>query len=473
MDYLALRLSKTFVQDSLMGAGAIQGKSAYEIALENGYSGSQKAWLASLRGSVPTIGDNGNWFLDGKDTNVIASPSLAGYATENFVESIFQSLDLSKYATVEELSKAVGEIVLPDVSGFITQKEIDQAIANIPKTDLSSYVTKEELSKAIGAIEIPVVDLSEYATMEYVQNLIESLEMPEGIAGMVALSTEEILAICKQKGEYMANDLKKFLDQEGVGTLWSRVTEEIEKKNAELAATTQLAEENASNIKTMQVQIEALEEGTYDDTELRSLIAAAQTKANSNASSIELFNKDANTSGSIRNIATTIAAAEVAKVVANADSDFDTLKEIADWILNDTTGAADMANDIAALQALVGDNSVATQITTAIDSALKIEGVDKYALATELTELANRVKALEDAGYMNSTAVNAAIDTKIAALKLSDTYEAKGAANTALINAKAYSDGNLLTAKSYTDSTFANIVALTEAEIDAAIAAAK
>ena len=45
-----------------------------------------------------------------------------------------------------------------------------------------------------------------------------------------------------------------------------------------------------------------------------------------------------------------IAAEEVAKVVANADTDFDTLKEIADWITNDTTGAAKMANDISALK---------------------------------------------------------------------------------------------------------------------------
>ena len=49
--------------------------------------------------------------------------------------------------------------------------------------------------------------------------------------------------------------------------------------------------------------------------------------------------------------ARSIAAEEVAKVVADAPASFDTLKEIADWIQNDTTGAAKMANDIQALQA--------------------------------------------------------------------------------------------------------------------------
>lgn len=52
------------------------------------------------------------------------------------------------------------------------------------------------------------------------------------------------------------------------------------------------------------------------------------------------------------------AAEEVAKIVASADSSFDTLKEIADWILNDTTGAAAMANDIASLKTTVSEDNV-------------------------------------------------------------------------------------------------------------------
>ena len=46
-----------------------------------------------------------------------------------------------------------------------------------------------------------------------------------------------------------------------------------------------------------------------------------------------------------------ISAEEVAKIVNSADTKYDTLKEISDWILNDTTGAASMANDIQALKA--------------------------------------------------------------------------------------------------------------------------
>ena len=105
----------------------------------------------------------------------------------------------------------------------------------------------------------------------------------------------------------------------------------------------------------------------------------------------------------------TLSGVEVAAVVAGADASFDTLKEIADWIANDATGAAGMANDIAALEGLVGDVAVATQIANAIDAALKVEGADKYALASDLNSLADRVKALEDAGHVTQSAIDAGV----------------------------------------------------------------
>lgn len=39
------------------------GKSAYEIAVENGFQGSVEEWLMSLKGISPHIGENGNWFI--------------------------------------------------------------------------------------------------------------------------------------------------------------------------------------------------------------------------------------------------------------------------------------------------------------------------------------------------------------------------------------------------------------------------
>ena len=60
-----------------------RGKSAYEIAKENGFNGTEAEWLASLKGEpgaagasgkdgengkTPYVGDNGNWYIGADDT---------------------------------------------------------------------------------------------------------------------------------------------------------------------------------------------------------------------------------------------------------------------------------------------------------------------------------------------------------------------------------------------------------------------
>lgn len=304
----------------------------------------------------------------------------------------------------------------------------------------------------------------------------------------------------------MATEIRKFVDQAGVSTLWAAVAAEVAKVDKKAVDNAAAIAINSGDIATMKGQIEALEKGTYDDSAVRELIQVNADAIADNVEALALLNGEVDVVGSVKHTATEIAAAKVAEIVANADADFDTLKEIADWILNDTTGAADMANDIKALQTLVGDEAVATQIANAIAA----EGLDKYALAADLNGVADRVKALEDAGYQNADQVGSAIDAKIAALKLAETYEVKGAAATAETNAKAYADSlavnyeiagaaaqalndakayvdgiaanheakgaaaqALVDAKAYTDAEFAKIQPLTTAEIEAAIAAAK
>lgn len=293
-------------------------------------------------------------------------------------------------------------------------------------------------------------------------------------------------------------DIKKFLDKGGVSTLWSQIAAEVKKVDDKVVA-------HDSKITALEGKVEALEKGTYDDTAVRGLISAnaeaiASNKSahEANATAIGILNGGADVAGSVAHTATEIAATKVAEIVANADADFDTLKEIADWILNDTTGAADMANDIKALEdKMIGvESTVVAKIAAELEAALKVDGADKFALAADLNSLADRVKALEDAGYQNAAQVGSAIDAKIAALDLANSYDAKGAAATAETNAKAHADNlnsamdarvialeriehnfdaagsaaqALADAKAYTDVEVAKIQALTEAEILAAI----
>lgn len=146
-----------------------------------------------------------------------------------------------------------------------------------------------------------------------------------------------------------------------------------------------------------------------------------------------------------------IAAEEVAKIVDGADSSFDTLKEIADWISGHKTDAASMNSAIKALEAIVkgiggeGESATVVAYVTAAIDALKI---GDYAKAADLTAAVARITALETKiGVLNGGAdvagsvAKALADAKAYADGLAKNYDAKGAADTALASAKTYADG--------------------------------
>lgn len=103
--------------------------------------------------------------------------------------------------------------------------------------------------------------------------------------------------------------------------------------------------------------------------------------------------------GSVKKIAEAAADARVNKFATDISDDgtVNTFKELVDYVADHGTEAADMAADILALQGLVGETAVATQIVEKIDEALKVDGVDKYALATELAAAVERIAANETA----------------------------------------------------------------------------
>lgn len=85
MNFTQYALIKAYVKQVVSDVTA--GKSAYEIAKDNGFQGTEQEWLLSLRGETPYIGENGNWFVGSLDTGVSATPKiedleLDGYYTE-------------------------------------------------------------------------------------------------------------------------------------------------------------------------------------------------------------------------------------------------------------------------------------------------------------------------------------------------------------------------------------------------------
>jgi hypothetical protein len=325
------------------------------------------------------------------------------------------------------------------------------------------------------------------------------------------------------------SNIQSFLDKTGVSTLWSQISLEIANKVAAEKTRAEQAEgqlsTNLSNLTTYVGTIPA----TYAESNIvsyinkkaeetlnaasggssesaASVLAALNTyktendpKVDANAKAIadvvadylkaadktELANNIAANAGEITRIDNALKAA-----VENNGEGLDSIKELATWIETHGVEAAGYAAAIDALEALVGDTAVATQIanaiaaenlaqyatnadlttlankvdtgdktvTAAINAAIEALKIGDYAKAADLTDLAARVSVLEGAGYQNATQVNAAIEAKITALNLGNTYEAKGAAATALASAMTY-----------TDTELAKIQPLTEGEIKEAI----
>ena len=96
------------------------------------------------------------------------------------------------------------------------------------------------------------------------------------------------------------------------------------------------------------------------------------------------------------------AADAVAEVVAGANSDFDTLKEVADWIANDTTGAAKLQSDVAILR---GSDTVEGSVAKA----------EKDAKAYTDERIGDLGKVSEEEGAADHT-VKSYVDEKIQGL---------------------------------------------------------
>lgn len=114
----------------------------------------------------------------------------------------------------------------------------------------------------------------------------------------------------------------------------------------------------------------------------------------------------------------TISSEEVAKIVAGADKSYDTLKEIADWILSDTTGAAKMANDITRLDGIlagIGGTDEEATVVAYVTKMINALGIGDYVKTTTMTtELGKKIEKIK----VNGTEVTPAAEDKSIALTI-------------------------------------------------------
>lgn len=164
------------------------------------------------------------------------------------------------------------------------------------------------------------------------------------------------------------------------------------------------------------------------DGSVANAVKTAQTTLQSNIDTVsgKVTTLVGSVEGDDAKSARTIASEEVAKIVAGADTAYDTLKEISDWISSHKTDATAMNSAIIALENIVdgigGDGEKATVVAYVTD-AIAALNIGDYAKAADLTALAGRVSTVEG---------------KIDTINGGDTTV--GSIKKALADAKAYTD---------------------------------
>lgn len=90
IDLVTLALAKKYTEKTVAGAGGIKGedgKSAYQIAIENGFIGTESEWLESLKGDDYILTDTdktdiANIVINEYDSSVMAILGVDENATE-------------------------------------------------------------------------------------------------------------------------------------------------------------------------------------------------------------------------------------------------------------------------------------------------------------------------------------------------------------------------------------------------------
>ena len=252
----------------------------------------------------------------------------------------------------------------------------------------------------------------------------------EGFQGTVASTYETKVDAGNKLTEaktYTDTEVKKVQDE--VDALEVLVGDVVEGSTVVemIGAVEAIADENAGAIDVLEGKVEALEAGTYDDAEVRGLIAAnaeaiealegehaTDKKALEDAIVLkaditaleEEVNRAKGVEGGLEDrIETMEAFWEAAKADGDEGNVIDTLKEIQEYIAGDETGASEMlakinqnTTDIEALEGRMdGAEEALGTVDSRIEAAITGANLGQYALDSDLDAAVERIAALETA----------------------------------------------------------------------------
>ena len=145
-------------KDGIDGTPGTDGKSAYIIAVEHGFTGTETEWLESLKGKDGTDGQPGKDGVDGKDG---VTPDMSDYPNKADFEALQQKLQSLQDSTMDYIMGLTSRC-----DSFDTEiQEIDANAQQLRDSVQFDFQTKEE---EILALETRIIALESRSGIEYI-----------------------------------------------------------------------------------------------------------------------------------------------------------------------------------------------------------------------------------------------------------------------------------------------------------------
>ena len=259
-------------------------------------------------------------------------------------------------------------------------------------------------------------------------------------------------------------DQKKFLDSAGVTILWDRIKAHVTEQTDPIVADVEVAKTTATEAKTAAIELESYIGSIPDDYEEETVIAYIDKKAEETLAAAS--GNSSETAASVKKQLDDYKTENNAKVSKNAD---DILAIQEDYLTSDDK--TELQNQINTIMNNPDTEGIINSIEE-FTQYIEDHGEIAEGFRTDINTLKNKV----DTG---DKTVSAYVDAKLAAANYASKDEVsplQAKVDTGDQTVTAYVTAQVNAAETranqYTDTAFGNIIALSQSEIDTAIAAA-
>ena len=344
------------------------------------YDGLIKAYIASGDGALRAelnaaiealnakIGE-----LDGSDDKTLVETIEDIYASLAVIAETQDSL-VAKDAEIEgKIAEEIGKIV-----GALTEGETAMTLAEVAASlkSLGDRVTANEgeiagVKERVTAVEEAIKNLGEIEGGESLGEIVSEVKANtaalESLKGDAETVTAAVNKIAKDAADAAQSAAQAYTD--------SKVDGKFDEAGAAAQA-----------LADAQAYVDGKVDGKFDEAGTAAGLNAAMdtrmTDVEGDVAALKAIDHD--------KLAADAAATAVAAVVAGADSDFDTLKDVADWIGSHKEGAAELQTTVS------GHTESINTINGDIDALEAKVDVDIANLSTHMTEAAAKIQEVDN-----------------------------------------------------------------------------